>query len=63
MSWRRILLIGSVIAAAIGALSVYVGYRVVFRKNPEAVREIHESEKRQRDLDALFDAPPSEPAR
>jgi hypothetical protein len=60
-SWKRILLVVAALAAVGGALSVYIGYRVMFRKNPEVVREIRASEQRQQDIEAAF-AQPARPA-
>ena len=55
--WKRILIAASLAAAVLAPLSAYVGYRVLFRKDPEVMRQIQQSEERQRELDDLFAEP------
>lgn len=60
--WKRILLAAGLAAAVLGPLSAYVGYRVLFHKNPEVLREIHESAERQQEIDDLFAEPAADGA-
>jgi hypothetical protein len=55
--WKRILVIAALATAVLAPLSAYVGYRVLFQKDPEVMRQIKESEDRQRDLDEIFAEP------
>lgn len=55
--WKRLLLAAGLAAAVLGPVSAYVGYRVLFRKNPEVMREIHESGERQQEINDLFAEP------
>lgn len=58
--WKRLLAIGGLVFAVGGSAATYIGYRVLFAKNPQALREIQESEDRQDQLDDLFAAPSSD---
>lgn len=55
--WKRILVVAALATAVLAPLSAYLGYRVLFRKDPEVMRQIKESEDRQRELDEIFAEP------
>jgi hypothetical protein len=55
--WLRHLIIASATLAVLGSASAYVGYRLMFRKNPEAVRQMKAAEQRQQDIEAAFSLP------
>jgi hypothetical protein len=53
---RRLLAALAILSVA-GALAGYVGYRVLFAKNPEVVKEIRQAAQTQRELDDIFAEP------
>jgi hypothetical protein len=45
--WLRRLLIAGATMGGLGSAAMYVSYRMMFRKNPEVVREMRAAEQRQ----------------
>lgn len=65
LRWRRLLLALALGGAVVGSITAYVGYRLLFRKNPEVMREIKAAEERQQAIDDVFEegpAPEAQPA-
>ena len=55
--WLRRLLIATAALAVLGSVSAYAGYQMMFRKNPEVVRQMRAAEQRQQDIESAFNAP------
>ncbi|MBI4509512.1 MAG: hypothetical protein HY698_07730 [Deltaproteobacteria bacterium] len=57
---KRFALLLAALAVALAGVG-YAGFRFMVRKNPEAMREIQAADKKQQELDNLFDSPSTTP--